>query len=518
MSFSWQTIEFLSVCFAIILIILLTVGGNLVVLFAFCNDPHLLTPSNNFLLSMAIADLLVGLVGMPFYAYAQMKNSWPFGELFCKVWITIDDVVTMASVLSIVAITIERYWSINHSVHYRQHTTKTRIRIVSILIWLIPFINFAPGIWLLKPTNQNKSSISIHNMTENKYECIGAYHSNTIYLIMSQINFFAWPLVVIIVLNVLIVVNLYKRSHRFAGFVSFRVPQNKQQQQQHRANSLREQYRQKIETEDMQQQQQQQLHQRTQQINNDVQTTTVVNGANCYLINKIDLEQNNIHFIDERQTPSRELNEIPNDDGSIEFRTLPSTESDLRPSTNIYLRFKHVLLPNSIQTNSSRNEHLSSKSTQTLSLSTKKSKSRNNSIIVWRHNSTTIPLSDTQITPTASPLPTSTGEQRTVRRLRRDKRAATSLFTLVLVFMIFLLPYVFVVVVGRIFPIEILTDTNGQLYSAAFWLLWLNSTVNPILYPFIQPRFREAYRKLFRRFTRRQRRLAALIVDIQHGK
>ncbi len=68
MTYPWRTIESLSVSFGIILIILLTVGGNLVVLFAFFNDPHLLTPSNNFLLSMAIADLLVGLICMPFYS------------------------------------------------------------------------------------------------------------------------------------------------------------------------------------------------------------------------------------------------------------------------------------------------------------------------------------------------------------------------------------------------------------------------------------------------------------------
>jgi hypothetical protein len=67
-SLSWSTIELVSVCFGIILIILLTIGGNLVVLFAFYTDPHLLTPSNNFLLSMAIADLLVGLISMPFYS------------------------------------------------------------------------------------------------------------------------------------------------------------------------------------------------------------------------------------------------------------------------------------------------------------------------------------------------------------------------------------------------------------------------------------------------------------------
>ena len=65
---SWTSIELAAVGFAIGLIILLTVAGNLVVLFAFYDDPHLLTPSNHFLLSMAIADLLVGLIAMPFHS------------------------------------------------------------------------------------------------------------------------------------------------------------------------------------------------------------------------------------------------------------------------------------------------------------------------------------------------------------------------------------------------------------------------------------------------------------------
>lgn len=179
----------------------------------------------------------------------------------------------MASVLSIVAITIERYWSINHSVHYRRHTTKTRIRIFSILIWLIPFLNFAPGIWFL----ESHDNTHFDNITkETKFECIGAYHSHTIYLIISQINFFAWPLVVIIVLNALIVVNLYKRSHRFPVFASFRVPQNKQQ----RKSTLREQYRPKTDEE----------QQHVQNIDNNIQTMTVPNEGNCCLLNKIDSE------------------------------------------------------------------------------------------------------------------------------------------------------------------------------------------------------------------------------------
>jgi hypothetical protein len=65
---SWSSVELVLISLGIIVIILLTVGGNLVVLFAFYTDPHLLTPSNHFLLSMAIADLLVGLIAMPFHS------------------------------------------------------------------------------------------------------------------------------------------------------------------------------------------------------------------------------------------------------------------------------------------------------------------------------------------------------------------------------------------------------------------------------------------------------------------
>ena len=174
----------------------------------------------------------------------------------------------MASVLSIVAITIERYWSINHSVHYRRYTTKTRIRIFSILIWLIPFLNFAPGIWFLE-SHEHIQLINLTNKTNT--ECIGAYHSHTLYLIIAQINFFAWPLVVIIVLNALIVVNLYRRSHRFPSYGSFR--------EQRKTNTLRE--GRELTVDERQQQ---------QSIENDEQTLSMINEGNCYTLKKTDLE------------------------------------------------------------------------------------------------------------------------------------------------------------------------------------------------------------------------------------
>jgi len=170
----------------------------------------------------------------------------------------------MASVLSIVAITIERYWSINHSVHYRRYTNKIRIRIFSILIWLIPFVNFAPGIWIL----QSDEDIQIK---KNHSECIGAYHSNTLYLIIAQINFFAWPLVVIIILNALIVVNLYQRLNNFPTISSFG--------EQRKENILKEFKEKKIDE-----------CQLEQIIENDEPTLSMINENNCDMIKRTNFQ------------------------------------------------------------------------------------------------------------------------------------------------------------------------------------------------------------------------------------
>ena len=191
------------------------------------------------------------------------------------------------------------------------------------------------------------------------------------------------------------------------------------------------------------------------------------------------------------------------------------TDLKLSSTSSLYQRVKRALRSSSSSKGkaSEKDQGRVSKCSQTLSEMSKRKRPQRSSIFAWRNSSVLLSPSMT-----SSNLTSGTGEHRNVRRLRRDKRAASSLLILVLVFMIFLLPYVVVVVAGRIFSLEILTDTDGQVYSAAFWLLWLNSTVNPILYPFIQPKFRDAYRKIFLRLIRRRRRLVSLMVDIQRDK
>lgn len=92
------------------------------------------------------------------------------------------------------------------------------------------------------------------------------------------------------------------------------------------------------------------------------------------------------------------------------------------------------------------------------------------------------------------PRPKSKSEQIRTKQSRiiRDRKAARSLFILVMVFLIFLFPYVICATAStagaKISPV---------VFEISFWLLWLNSTCNPFLYPFIQIKYRKAYLKLF---------------------
>ncbi len=77
-------------------------------------------------------------------------------------------------------------------------------------------------------------------------------------------------------------------------------------------------------------------------------------------------------------------------------------------------------------------------------------------------------------------------------RIVRDRKAARSLFILVIVFLIFLFPYVICAIASTAGA-----KISSLIFEISFWLLWLNSSCNPFLYPFIQMKYRRAYVKLF---------------------
>ncbi|KAG8429982.1 hypothetical protein GDO86_018705 [Hymenochirus boettgeri] len=78
-------------------------------------------------------------------------------------------------------------------------------------------------------------------------------------------------------------------------------------------------------------------------------------------------------------------------------------------------------------------------------------------------------------------------------RLSRDKKVAKSLAVIVCIFGLCWAPYTLLMIIRA--------ACRGQCvphywYEASFWLLWVNSAVNPILYPLCHNSFKRAFRKI----------------------
>uniref|UniRef100_A0A8C6WU27 Trace amine associated receptor 15 n=1 Tax=Neogobius melanostomus TaxID=47308 RepID=A0A8C6WU27_9GOBI len=96
---------------------LITVALNLLVIISISHFRQLHTRTNLFLLSLAVTDLLVGLLLMP-VEIIYIETCWNLGDVACIVYYIADYVITSASVGSMVLISIDRYIAICDPLNY----------------------------------------------------------------------------------------------------------------------------------------------------------------------------------------------------------------------------------------------------------------------------------------------------------------------------------------------------------------------------------------------------------------
>ena len=64
--------------------------------------------SNLFFISLAVADLLLSALVMPFAIVNDLLGEWVFGQEYCNLWIATDVMCCTASITSLLAISLER--------------------------------------------------------------------------------------------------------------------------------------------------------------------------------------------------------------------------------------------------------------------------------------------------------------------------------------------------------------------------------------------------------------------------
>ena len=131
------------------IISLVTIFGNTIVILSFFLEQSIRQPTNYFIASLAVSDLLIGAVSMPFYTiYLLTGQYWPLNEFLCNVWLTVDYTACMCSIYTVFSITVDRYCSVKIPAKYRIWRTKRKVLVVIACIWAVSVLLFFSSIFL----------------------------------------------------------------------------------------------------------------------------------------------------------------------------------------------------------------------------------------------------------------------------------------------------------------------------------------------------------------------------------
>ncbi len=171
------------------LIILLTVGGNLLVCIVIGTNRKLKTYTNYFIASLATADLLLGCLVLPFSVLLTLDPYWPLGVVFCNMYISCDVMLCTVSILTLFAISLDRYFAVTLPLRYTQTMSGKIVLSACSGIWIFS------GLMAFLPIHLgwNTPSGAIQNWSDPQH-CL--FELNKAYVLLVSLGTYFAPLVI----------------------------------------------------------------------------------------------------------------------------------------------------------------------------------------------------------------------------------------------------------------------------------------------------------------------------------
>ncbi|XP_024082534.1 thyrotropin-releasing hormone receptor-like, partial [Cimex lectularius] len=192
------------------IIFVVGVLGNAMVVLVVSRVRALHSPTNCYLVSLAIADSVVLVASVPneILSYYLVGNQWVWGDVGCSLFIFCQNLGINASSLSLVAFTVERYIAICHPMTAHKMCTTGRAKKITLAVWLTATVYCSP--WLaLTVTRPLK-----YRGYPDARECVFRWPRNQ-YLIVfftDLVMFYVIPLVLSCILYCLISLTIVNRK------------------------------------------------------------------------------------------------------------------------------------------------------------------------------------------------------------------------------------------------------------------------------------------------------------------
>ncbi|XP_064154144.1 nociceptin receptor [Anguilla rostrata] len=110
--------------------------GNCLVMYVIIRYTKMKTATNIYIFNLALADSLV-LATLPFQGTDVFLGFWPFGNVLCKVVISIDYYNMFTSTFTLTMMSVDRYIAVCHPVKALDMRTPHKAKVINICIWVL---------------------------------------------------------------------------------------------------------------------------------------------------------------------------------------------------------------------------------------------------------------------------------------------------------------------------------------------------------------------------------------------
>ncbi|XP_016322357.1 dopamine receptor D2 like [Sinocyclocheilus anshuiensis] len=187
----------------LVLLIFCVVFGNVLVCVAVSREKALQNTTNYLIVSLAVSDLLLATLVMPWGVYLEVVGEWRFSRIHCDILLTLDVMMCTASILNLCAISIDRYTAVAMPLLYNtRYSSRRRVALMIAVVWFLSFAISCPLLFGLNNTAGQEGR-----------DCSFA---DPAFVVYSSVASFYVPFIVTLLVYVQICVVLRRRGRRTA--------------------------------------------------------------------------------------------------------------------------------------------------------------------------------------------------------------------------------------------------------------------------------------------------------------
>ena len=167
----------------------LTLLGNVLVILAVYRETSLHSATYYYIVSLAVADLCVGVIVIPLAIFFELSTP-PSFHILCHLWHITDVGASTASILALCIIALDRYIAITSPIRYPRTFIARHSSIVIAGIWFCSAIIAGPTVMILGGRTKSNRTLSDETRCE--------FPSDPVFIVVSSLVSFYIPLIIMV--------------------------------------------------------------------------------------------------------------------------------------------------------------------------------------------------------------------------------------------------------------------------------------------------------------------------------